>query len=837
MTPAVEALVERFDLEWDLGLDFEPFAGALDAVGIVIDGAGSGPAELGAEDWLVVGRCVLDRCDRLYDLGTATAWEELLVRLTSSPAATGERGARAWDALGRTSYRRGEYVTAAERFGTALGLVDEAGLEWLRPDVLSNWLRADDERLRLTNPPAMAARLRRYEDALTEAAARGPDPAAVRPADGREAVIRARGISSLHHNLAVSLRPAGQLERALVSHGEARAINVALGDGYRLGQTLLNEALVHEARFVASDDPAALERAIELLGQLRDERSWPRGKCFALQNLARISLRRQHDRAAANDLFAQAWRAYRELAGDRTRDAAFEEWTLLDWVEVAPDPLLPELFRSAYDTFHLMRGNLRHVLFRRSYAQRVVGVLERGLPHLEDHEAAAGYLGSWSAQEITDLAALTDVIDGQFVGADFSEHDRRIREALFAARDTGRRDIFRRLMPALHGRHGEYVRRIEAARLDAPPSSAPWTVGRLREVLPADAAAVAYFWPRSGDPRAYVVTRTGVLVRPLPRGDLEFSTEVRPSDRLRGELHRQLVAPWLDEVLESGVRSLYLVPYDRLFHLPLHCAQPEPEAPLLLHHPRLERVLYSVSLEELADSLGARQPGRFGPHGDTVRVRNGLAVVDPAGDLTRAGRPVFERLRTAIERLENAGMLTSLAGSSATHRGVLEALETAGWWFQFGHGNVVALAPETSEQLRNEARALQEDARIGAVLELADGILEDLDILLRCPARHLQFCLLSACVSVGMDVSAGNEIAGFVRALKVRRCGPIVLAFWQIPQDPGAAVMARLLRTLHAGPDPVDLSLALTRAVRDAGDPGLDLSPNRPNSGMFGIYV
>jgi hypothetical protein len=36
---------------------------------------------------------------------------------------------------------------------------------------------------------------------------------------------------------------------------------------------------------------------------------------------------------------------------------------------------------------------------------------------------------------------------------------------------------------------------------------------------------------------------------------------------------------------------------------------------------------------------------------------------------------------------------------------------------------------------------------------------------------------------------------------------------------------------------PLDLSAALIQALGDAGAPGLHLGRDRPNSGMFGIYV
>jgi hypothetical protein len=47
----------------------------------------------------------------------------------------------------------------------------------------------------------------------------------------------------------------------------------------------------------------------------------------------------------------------------------------------------------------------------------------------------------------------------------------------------------------------------------------------------------------------------------------------------------------------------------------------------------------------------------------------------------------------------------------------------------------------------------------------------------------------------------------------------------------------RMLRILHAESGPIDLTAALDEALPAADTTGLSLDHDRPNSGMFGIYV
>jgi hypothetical protein len=651
---------------------------------------------------------------------------------------------------------------------------------------------------------------------------------------------------------------------ALDHHWHAGAINRALDDRYRLGQTLLNEALVWiELANCPDPDPDHLRRGVALLERLRDESIWPRGRCFALQNLARVQWQFNKDRDGAWLIYEEAWAAYRALVGDHqeSRDIAFEEWTLRAQASIAEPEQMRALFDDAYGTFQLMRENLRHVLFRRGYADRVIEVLERGLDATEDTALAASYLGGWTAQEIADLRGLAAQVQRRFEAVDFTDLDDSVAAALDAARrardatkpqrtpsepaeermsgsleDTASfgQDVLGGAMLALHRRHERYLEEIERAPLVPEQPYAPWTVDRLRAALPEDAAVIAYVWPsaQTVPPRAFIVTRArelDVVALGAPPDFDRYTQQMTPTPDLLMQMHQHLVAPWIDRIEAS---SVYLVPYRALFRLPIHCARPVDSQPILMHSERFDRVLYAVSMRELTQTLEER---RFGRYGDRVRVGRGLAVVDPNED--DAMHRLSAGLRRDVERLERMGKLTGLLGrGAATYRRVLDELESAAWWLHFGHGNVPS--DKTYKALQAQVAGLMEDARIGAVLELADGLLEDLDILLRCGGRTLRFCLLSACISAGMEVSLGNEVAGFVRALKVRGCGPIAMAYWQIGIKKAAAVMQEVLAHV-CDSDEIELFAAVRRAVgraRAAVDlPSLE--PRMADSGMFGVYV
>lgn len=176
--------------------------------------------------------------------------------------------------------------------------------------------------------------------------------------------------------------------------------------------------------------------------------------------------------------------------------------------------------------------------------------------------------------------------------------------------------------------------------------------------------------------------------------------------------------------------------------------------------------------------------------------------------------------------------LIAQIGPDATYGNLLTGLASATWWIYAGHG----FLPANQDSELNKGKA--EEAQIGAVLELADGVVEDLDILLRCRSRDLQICILSACVSAGLNVSEGNEIAGFVRALKARGCGPIAVVFWEVRQKFAAPLVEILLRSI-VDSNTVEFFQAIREAVRHVRvEKGLrQMSTAESYSGIFSVYV
>src|SRR4029077_3138561 len=134
-------------------------------------------------------------------------------------------------------------------------------------------------------------------------------------------------------------------------------------------QTQLNLAQIYARG--AKNDPVARHKAETILKLLAQNQAWPRGRCFALQNMAKL----QHDLgdpSQARELYQQAWRLYKQMVPDSARDIAFEEWTLLGWWEGAEgDASRRAVYSLASEVLGRMRGNLRHVLFRRNYGVRV----------------------------------------------------------------------------------------------------------------------------------------------------------------------------------------------------------------------------------------------------------------------------------------------------------------------------------------------------------------------------------------------------------------------------------------------------------------------------------
>jgi hypothetical protein len=243
----------------------------------------------------------------------------------------------------------------------------------------------------------------------------------------------------------------------------------------------------------------------------------------------------------------------------------------------------------------------------------------------------------------------------------------------------------------------------------------------------------------------------------------------------------------------------------------MHCAQESEDTPTLLHRPEFERIQYAVSFRQLTQSLQSKGYGRYG---DAVQLDRGLAVSDPASDLGKQ----WDRVKQLCQ--ENKA-IAYLIAHAATYEKVLKGLGRASWWFYAGHG---FLSPTG-----------QLDIGFGAVLELADNVLTDLDLLLRVPMEGIALTTLAACVSGGMNVSSGNEIVGFVRALKVYGAGPVALCNWEVKQERAAEIMQALRGELFipsALTGEISLCNLLWKVQKKVT--GVD---HRPSSAIFGLYV
>ena len=845
----VRELIHRFDREWDLLPDYEGFQRAIQGLGIELEADGATAMAADCPALAVIIRCFVDMYDRQFDLGRAFALEPSLeAAIDTSLASWDEQRARAQDALGRLAYRRGSYMLAAERFQSAIDIAARGHVDYVLADLTSNGLRANFELQRLSAEASIGDLSEKYISALADAGWSDEFSRPLPANPSRQEILHQRGISNMLHNLALALRSVDP-DAAERRHRQAEAINRALGDGYRLAQTQFNLARLYASR--AKTDPHAHRQAEALLQSLAHNRAWPRGRCFALQNMATL-YRDLGNTTQAEKLYEQAWQLYKRMVPDSARDIAFEEWTLLSWWDVASnDASRRALYSLASDALGAMRGNLRHVLFRRNYGQRASKLIEKGLPFAGCPRAQVTELGTWSAQEICDLPELVTAIDGFVANLDFAEFDQAVRRAIRTAKDAGRpqehfgtlridTESWKHIGGPLQTRHLQYLRQIERSKLHVSAPSTPWDVDRLQACLPRDAAAALYFWPHAqgeerfvSAPRVYVITNDHVGVRELKDPATlihRYRAKAAPDGQFRNAMFDVLVQPVLAEMESLDIRTLYLIPYGSLFGLPIHCAQQSAQqssapAPLLCNDPQFERVLYSASPRQLTTTLESKH---FGDYGDLVDVAGrGLAIIDPAQDLGKK----YQTVRDTINGMASLGRVQAYIGGDATYEALLSELASATWWAYAGHGYL-----PTEQDGTNRNRA--EEAKIGAVLELAQGVVEDLDLLLRSGAKSLQMCILSACVSAGMNVSEGNELAGFIRALKARGCGPVVLAFWEVSDARAALILNGLLERIRDDAHQLHGFAALRNTVRAlARDGARAMAPHITHSGMFGVYI
>ena len=538
----------------------------------------------------------------------------------------------------------------------------------------------------------------------------------------------------------------------------------------------------------ATDEAIALARA----GGHRDLLA------FALQRRARLELVAGRDEAAEATLRESlALTTAGTSADDRDSSVAAlailmevfagrGDWTSLDTVAA-----------QAIDAVQRDRDRINTPFLQASYLARFPGVLVGGLLaafHLGDvdHllariEVAKGY-GSLRA-----LAAVDDAAAESSPGVD--ELTAQIRE-LGDRIDRARSEQSDALAGLIDRRRRLWDLRCIAGRgLRATP--APFSLAALQAALEPDEAAVSYYWL---DPTVLLVVTVTASATAVERRILGadqravidgFVAAVATMKGANLGLEAAFIAPLAPVLLPDegmglldGVRRLVVSPHRELHWFPFQ-ALPLDGAPLVQRF----AVRYAPNLGSVL--LAERSPAGDGFVGIAVS-RFGAAT--GLGDL----HGVDEELDLVATAYRERGAPSTTAHDST--RADVDALRSSG-----------ALASAAYLQLSTHGSPLAHDAPMEAMIHLADGHIDGLDISLwdlRCDTVVLGACDAGQLAIAGRDgdASPGDEMFGLPAAMLAAGARAVLASTWPIDDETAKILIPSWHRHVLAGA-PADVAL------------------------------
>lgn len=728
--------------------------------------------------------------------------------------------ARWFDGAGKIRYRLGAFTRARSGFDQAAAIARKARLWWVTPDVTSNFLRAQFEEMRQAVVPQqrarqrlqqLAAKLRRQISVADGVAGRrgilvaGPTPLTERQSLDRRDREFLRGYSSLLHNLSVTTGDLGDLGEARRLSHEAEAISRALGDGYRLGQSLVQQAQLFE-RSNDIGSALALYREVEL-GE------WVRGRSIAKQNAARLGGAQGAEplRTLLDEIRRRA-----ASGGNAGTDIDFHAYTIRAYLAAAADAGPGAIASAEAENLGLeMARSVRQVValptYKRAYARQVQPTYQSAASRAlqEADEALVGkrkvdlYGQALAFAEESSARELLDMISN--ARARSLEPPENLPEGLSAAlaasavgRRSGarRRSGLRRTAPTV--RRGilkvmqRRAQRFEAEFLRAPLDVAPHDEEIAHRVMMfaannPDTVIFRYFTAENAQGKpivcALIIHRRSIdswrgpsldEVRNLAEG---LSIERAPTLAQSMTMWRELLeGPWSTMSSDGGLdaRNLVIVPTDDVFALPLHVARPSRDvAPLGARIP----LANSVSLTAFVTR------GRHMLRRQAVDESDDLAAVVLADE-------------------EVSGDELTLSNWDAKHIfiagdcpiGVQDVpAENIGPGNWEGVGKLVDIKPEFFVYA-GHGQYVGAYAELGPFLRLRDNVVTQFDVALRLRLPQNKLAVLGACVAGQGTAAGGGEVAGFLRSLTAAGAGAIALPLWSVRDEAIAYTVGNLLR-------------------------------------------
>ncbi|MEW2519038.1 CHAT domain-containing protein [Actinacidiphila alni] len=857
----VEDLITRFDVDFDVPMRQS------DAVGMLRLAGAYAPVPDGGDIRAVARRvgaywCEIVQADmayepltglRLIEASRADA-ERLLAHLTARTA--GVRAvpddflsyvaARWYDGVGRIRYRLGDYTPARIAFGTATQTAMAAGLWWVLPDLRSNRMRADFEersqtardRPEGTDSFGLVPQFRALCSALLSQA-RTYHVALAVPEEGpprhREFL---RGYANALHNLATALRQDGDVEGTMDVTAESLAVARALGDTYRVAQTV---------NLRAQCDPA---NAVTYYEGLLDQ-PWPRGARIARQNLA---IRKGGPRGLA-ELGAMLDDLERDEGGTGRQtgmDVDFYAYTVRGYARVAgqlpPDARPSDVLERRLTMARTVRGAVALPVYKRAYArhmrpaylQAIAAAVLTGDGSRENLEQILSLVEESSGRELLDLLGssrppvLAPPGPGQRqAGAAAPEPEpwnapgegRRAAPQPLAEEEA---DALRDLIVRREQEYEEWF-------LQHPLTSVTHDEDIAHQLVQytlnhQGACVVRYFGYAApdgvrGDGGEAVRDRLGVMVcrdglltlaPAVPYEDVRaLSVQVAadlaagaPTPETCHRIWELLIAPVWDIASAGGpLTHLTLIPTDDLFAMPLHAAaEPGDDRPLAARVP----LSHSVSVAAFVSR------GRHLLKRQLMERDDDLAAL-LVTDADATGREVVatgwdpEHIVLAGDVFGGFPDPSAAPDEAQRHpadwSGVAALVECKPEFFVYaGHGTYV----ETGEAT-------------GPLLNLGEeDVLTQFDLALHLSLPRNKLTVLGACLAGQGMRSDGGDVLGFMRSLMVSGAGAIGVPLWKVLDTTMVATVRALLRGSRAvlapgasGTGVFDVVEALHRHYRD----------------------
>ncbi|MDI2129428.1 CHAT domain-containing protein [Yinghuangia seranimata] len=843
-------IVTRFDADFDVPMRQAQAVGLLRLAGAYR----AAPSATAHDLALRVGAhwCEIVQADVDYQLLTGLRLVEAsrrdaerLAALPAGPRAAPEEtfrwyvASRWFDGAGRIKYRIGNHTEARLSFGTAVELAEAADLWWVLPDLLSNHERARyEERNQMARPADRndaALFIEPYQALSARTAALGrangidvdaPLVAESFPASARHREFL-RGYSNVLHNLATAWGQAGHDTESLETTERSLRISKALGDEYRIAQSMTNRA--------QRDRPNARAHFEALV-----DSPWVRGKRIARQRLATI-IRGTEGLGQLSRLLDEIGQDTLGSGRQSCMDIDFYAYTVDAYTKVARE--LPEEDRPAdvgrirLELARTARTAIALPLYKRMYAQHVrpaflAAIGERaasGDTSRTNLLALLSLVEESSGRELLDLlgsshmAPLPPPAESNVFPAVGDETAETVAgseieaepEAGMAVRsDFGDRrgpmesipeDREQQIREELSARESDY----EAYFVDHPIPAIDHDEDIAHRLVqytlnnPGSCVARYFRYADPSDQRACIGTllcRDGRLrlLEPLPYAEVTDLVERVSADladksrRAPGEdtcraIWNLLVEPvWAAAGRGADLSHLTLIPTDHVFAIPLHVAlEPGRNEPLAARVPLShsvsvgmfigrQRHLLKRQLVEKDDVLGALLVTDAKATGQEI-LANGWSAENVAvtgkvrqGRATPAGGerdPDPARIRDQWE-----------LGWDGIAR--LSAREPA-FFVYAGHGYYLR-SRDVHEPL----------LRVGKT-----DVLTQFDLALRFRLPRNKLAIFGACVAGQGIGSPGGDVGGFMRSLIAAGAGAVAVPLWYVSD----AAMVQTGRALLSG--------------------------------------